>query len=213
MKQKSNKSQRLRITLEAAKIMTEEAVPDYYTAKQKAADRLGIKTRQLPSNQEVENAIKEHLRLFGNDRHKQHLLKLRKTALQAMLFFKSHQPMLTGAVLSGTANMASSIQIHLQADHPDIIALQLIDHKIPYQSLDKYMHNMRDEKIAYPCYKFFFDDCAIELIIFQTYNNHDTPKDSCNNKPITRANINIVQTLTENPIASLNNENENNEIS
>ncbi len=52
---------RVRIAQEAARLMSEEGVQDYYAAKRKAAQHLGAPdTRNMPRNQEVEEALHEY---------------------------------------------------------------------------------------------------------------------------------------------------------
>ena len=67
----SNNAQRMRqrLALEAARIMAEEGVNDYHLAKRKAAVRLGVagsrnSPRNLPRNDEIQQALEEYLRLF-----------------------------------------------------------------------------------------------------------------------------------------------------
>ena len=49
---------RQRISREAARIMAEEGVRDFHTAKRKATERLNLpEARHLPSNQEIEQAL------------------------------------------------------------------------------------------------------------------------------------------------------------
>ena len=57
--------QRRRIAVEAAKLIAEEGLRDYRQAKLKAAQRLGIfDDTALPKNGEIEEALREHQRLF-----------------------------------------------------------------------------------------------------------------------------------------------------
>ena len=56
---------RLRIAQEAARLMSEHGIRDFHHAKRKAAERLGIAdTQSLPRNAEIEQALREHQRLF-----------------------------------------------------------------------------------------------------------------------------------------------------
>ena len=51
---------RQRLAVEAARIMAEEHISDFYKAKHKAAERLGAaNTRNLPRNGEIEKALQE----------------------------------------------------------------------------------------------------------------------------------------------------------
>ena len=86
-KRQTNGGDRARLVLaqEAARIIVEQGIEDYRAAKIKAAERLGMSTRgSLPGNAEVEQAIGEHLALFGRESHLDLLRVLRRAALSAM---------------------------------------------------------------------------------------------------------------------------------
>ena len=86
-----------RITLllaqECARIMTEEGIQDFGTAKRKAALRLGIPDKAvLPDNTAVEQALIDRQRLFHADHQPLRLRGLRETALEAMHFLACFRP-------------------------------------------------------------------------------------------------------------------------
>ena len=59
---------RVRIAQEAARLMTEEGIHDFYAAKRKAAQHLGAPdTRNMPRNLEVEAAPLNARIAFGRD--------------------------------------------------------------------------------------------------------------------------------------------------
>ncbi|MEM6999032.1 MAG: hypothetical protein AAF419_04255, partial [Pseudomonadota bacterium] len=121
-------SKRLRqeIAHEAAKIIIHSGNENYLFAKTKAAEQLGIKDNKLlPSNVEIESALIEYQSLFNTDTHKNSLLEMRQTALKAMNLFIDYSPLLTGAVLSGTANQNTEIILHVFEDAPEIIGVLL----------------------------------------------------------------------------------------
>src|ERR1700722_3542769 len=70
---------------EAAGIMCEHGIEDFLQAKRKAADRLGVhEVSVLPSNVEIEAALRAHQRLFGGDSHGHTLKEQRRIALATM---------------------------------------------------------------------------------------------------------------------------------
>ena len=84
---------RQRISREAARIMAEEGVRDFHVAKRKAAERLNFpEARQLPSNQEIERALTEHLQLFHAKDLPQTLQHLRRLAIEAMRMLERFDP-------------------------------------------------------------------------------------------------------------------------
>ena len=79
--------QRRHVSVEAARIMADEGVRDFHLAKRKAADRLNVAERKhLPSNEEIEAALKQHLALFHGDRLPPGLPKKRGRGLPARRF-------------------------------------------------------------------------------------------------------------------------------
>ena len=117
----SLRDQRMRVGLvrEAARLMAEEGITDYFTAKRKATQRLGAAdTHNLPSNREIQDALIEYQEVFGGEEHRSRLIELRRHALSAMELFINFRPRLVGPVLLGTADGSSGVQLHLFADTP-----------------------------------------------------------------------------------------------
>ncbi len=143
---RGDEQKRLRIATEAARIMAEEGVRDYQTAKRKAAERLNFPdTRHLPANDEIEAALSQRLQLFHGDDLARNTRRLREIAAQAMRFLSDFEPRLVGGVLSGTVTDASEIQLHLRADAPEQIGFFLQEHQIPY---DQGERRIRADRLA-----------------------------------------------------------------
>jgi len=125
---------RFEVAQEAARIIATEGQRSYLAAKQKATARLGITNRQaMPSNVEIEQALKEWQQLYGGEELAEHLRALRELALEAMDFFQDFRPRLVGPVLEGTADEFSRICIHLFSDDPDGPVHFLMEKGIPFQ--------------------------------------------------------------------------------
>lgn len=125
---------RLEIAAEAARIMAVEGQRSYLAAKHKAAERLGASTRGgLPSNSQIEQALKEWQFLYGGEAHRQHLQALREAALEAMHFLTPFRPRLVGPVLEGTADEFSRVCLHLYDEDPDSVVRFLMEHGIPFE--------------------------------------------------------------------------------
>lgn len=132
----SRRNNRIRqeVAAEAARIMATEGQRSYLGAKQKAARRLGLSTSSsLPSNTEVEQALREWHELYGGEEHATVLQDLRQAALSAMQFFAPFRPRLVGPVLEGTADAFSRISLHVFLDDPDAIIHFLLERKIPFE--------------------------------------------------------------------------------
>ena len=77
---------RRRITLEAARLMYEGQVSEYYVAKRKAARRMGVdpKPQDLPSNAEIRHEILGMASLFEGADREDRLCEMRLRALSLM---------------------------------------------------------------------------------------------------------------------------------
>ncbi len=187
---------RARIAQEAARLMAEEGVQDYYVAKRKAAQHLGAPdTRNMPKNNEVELALEEYHRLFRGGVQAAHLQALREGAVQAMRFLAEFKPRLVGSVLSGTAGQHADINLHLFADTPEQVSLFLIGAHIPFQASHKRMRISREEWQEFPSCEFFAGDHAVDLVVFPREGRREAPRSPVDGKPMLRASMEEVEKL------------------
>ena len=189
---------RQRIAVEAARIMTEEHLSDYYRAKHKAASRLGAtNTRNLPRNDEIEKALVEYQKLFRADSHPANLKRLRQTAVRAMEFLARFNPRLVGPVLRGTANEHTEITLHVFAEIPEEIGLFLLEHDIPHQHRDKRVILAGGEGALYPAYRFITNDMPIMLVVFPSNGIRQPLRCEVDGRIAQRAALNEVRVLAE----------------
>lgn len=187
------------IAIEAARIMSEEHVTDFYKAKQKAAARLGAaNTRNLPRNDEVERALMDYQRLFRADSQPARLKRLRETALRAMDFLARFQPRLVGPVLRGTADEHSEITLHLYADTPEELALFLLEQGITYQHIDKRLNLASGDATSYPAYRFLAEEVPLLVVVLPPLAARQAFKNDVDGRPLQRANADELRVLLEN---------------
>jgi len=119
----------------AAKLMAEDGITDYAFAKRKAAKQLGAPdTHHLPSNQEVDSALREFRALFQRETHPRVLRALREQALSTMHLLAPFHPYLTGSVLNGTAGEQSDINLVVFSDDEKAVMLYLLKHGIEFEN-------------------------------------------------------------------------------
>lgn len=119
---------------QAARLMAENGITDYAFAKRKAAKQLGAPdTQHLPSNQEVDQALRSFRALFQNTHHPAILNQLRKQALSAMRLLEPFHPYLTGSVLSGSAGEQSDINLTVYSDDVKAVMMFLLKHKVEFE--------------------------------------------------------------------------------
>lgn len=184
------------IAVEAAKLMSEGGMRDYYAAKRKAADRLGIVDEaQLPRNIEIQDALREHQRIFQAESQSSHLRMLRETALEALQFFDRFRPRLVGAVLEGTADQYSAVCLHLFADTPEEVAIFLADNGIPYDESERRLRIKRERWEVRPVFRFRADEIPVDLTVFPPTALRQAPLSQVDGKPMQRAGLTMVETL------------------
>lgn len=125
------------IAAAAARLVVESGL-EYGPAKHKAARALSRHRSTgrplLPSNEQVEDAVREHLALFCADTQPAELRALREVARIWMERLAEFRPHLSGAVWRGTATRQSAVHIDLYCDDAksaEIALLNLdIDHDV-----------------------------------------------------------------------------------
>jgi hypothetical protein len=121
----------------AARLMAEEGIGDYGTAKRKAAKSLGaIDGEALPTNEEIETELRAWQSLYQEDEQRERVHDLRTTALEVMQLLAEFHPYLTGGALDGTAGRYSAVEIDLYADSSKDVEIALLSHGISYETMD-----------------------------------------------------------------------------
>jgi hypothetical protein len=187
---------RRRIAVEAARLISEGGLRDYRQAKLKAAARLGVRDEaDLPRNDEIEDALREHQRLFHANDHEATLRRLRTTAREAMRFLRAHEPRLVGAVLDGSADEHSAVCLHLYTDQPrDVLGL-LMEQGIPFEEHTRRMRIDRDTTRDVPALAFGADGTPIDLTLLPYDLLRQAPLDRISGRPMQRATLAAVDAL------------------
>jgi hypothetical protein len=121
----------------AARLVVEEGM-EYAQAKRKAARGVGGRP-ELPNNEQLEDAVREHIALFCADTQPLELHALREVALLWMQRLVDFHPHLSGAAWRGTATKLSAVHLDLYCDDPKAAEITLINAGEDYDvnSLDK----------------------------------------------------------------------------
>ena len=122
------------IAVAAARLVVDEGM-EYAGAKRKAARSLGRaagRSVEMPSNEQVEDEVREHLALFNADTQPAELLALRRLALVWMERLAEFRPHLAGAVWRGTATRLSAIHLDLYCDDAKSAEIALINQRVDY---------------------------------------------------------------------------------
>ena len=208
MKRGSNKV-RQQLAREAARLMYEEQVGQYFTAKRMAAKRLfgrggqkrlRFRPRDLPSNGEIQAALLTLAELTEGDSRLDRLEDMRRAALHVMRALEPFEPRLIGSVATGHIRRGSDIDIQLFTEQPDAPEQWLSAKGWSYEREDvlirrpqgfcEYQHlhlevSGADVNIVYP----------LELTIYDRGELRSRPRSSTDGLPIQRLSISKVQAL------------------
>ena len=128
---------RTRIAAAAARLMAEDGIDNFALAKRKAARQLGAAdTESLPTNDEVESALRDYRALYQAEEHPERIAELRRVALDAMRALERFSPYLTGPVLKGIAGPYAEIDLQLYPDSTKDVELFLLERNIPFDTAE-----------------------------------------------------------------------------
>lgn len=119
------------IAAAAARLIVDEGM-DWGPAKQRAARDLGTPRAALPGNDEVEDAVREHIAIFHADTQPTELRALRELAAQWMERLAEFRPHLTGAVWRGTATRLSNVHLQLYCDDSKATEIALLNRGLSF---------------------------------------------------------------------------------
>lgn len=194
---RQNQQLRQRVAVEAARLISETGQRDFHVAKRKAAQRLGIGDEiLLPSNQEIDAALREHQSLFQPGQG--HLLQdLRTAAAEAMRFFARFQPRLVGAVLDGSADAHSAISLHLFTQSGTDVTVFLIEQGIDFTEGTRNLRYGPDDIREVPMLRFAADGHAYDFSVLDIDDLRQSPLDRVSGVPMRRLSRNGVLAMLE----------------
>ena len=193
---------RTRIAHLAARLMAQDGIEDYGQAKRKAARQAGVaETRQLPTNDEIDAALKEYRALFQQE-HAGQLHELRRLALEVMEQFSEFNLQLTGPVLTGSAGRYAAVHFQLYTDNGKAAELNLINRGIDFS---------RDEQRLYeggvllnaPVIVFEYQGVEVRITLLSLNNQRAQLKTSPDGKAVARAGRDALAALLSARISQL----------
>lgn len=184
------------VTALAARLMAEDGMVDFGTAKRKAARQLGFRQQDaLPDNGEIEAELRSYQMLFQNDEQQQRLAHLRRNALEVMRDLTPYHPYLGGALWNGTATRGAGIEIDLFTDESKALEMFLLNRGIVWTT-SQARHFNKSLGARVPVIKFETDGLATALSVYAWTDERSAFKrDSAGNRE--RGNIEQVLALID----------------
>lgn len=194
---------RARIAAEAARLMYEEGIKQYFTAKRLAANRvlgkvagkrMRYRPQDLPSNGEIRDALLLLADLAEGEKRSRRLFAMRAVALEAMESIERFEPRLIGSVSTGHVRRGSDIDIQVFTDDEDALSRHLSltcrifePERVSILKLGKvreYLHlHLLD--MAFP----------VELTVYERRELRFRPRSSTDGKPIVRVPLHALRAL------------------
>ncbi len=185
----NNRQMRERIAQLAARLMAVDGIDDFALAKRKAARQAGAPdTRNLPNNEEVEQALRAYQQLYQADEQQARLRHLRQNAREMMELLAQFDPYLSGSVLSGRAGKYSDINIHLFTDSVKDVELFLLNRQIPYRSRERRVF-IGGEPRSVPNFSVSSDDADFDITVFAPRDLRYQLRTTAEGRPFDRAHI------------------------
>lgn len=191
-------NRRASVANEAARLIQEQGLTDFRAAKAKAVERLGLRSAgPLPSNEEIEIALAERIRIFRGDDHHHHLRELREAALRVMELLQTFHARLVGAVLSGNATQHSTIDLHVFSDSPEGVGSKLDALGFRHRATQfRHQFKLRQGE-QFPGFRFMADDYEYAATVFTEKQRRSSPLSPVDGRPMRRGSIRDVAALIE----------------
>ena len=191
----SRQQMRIRIAHLAARMIAEDGISDYGLAKRKAARQAGAPdSRNLPTNVEIEDALRAYQTLYQADEHPERLQHLRHLALEMMRLLEPFDPHLTGPVLSGSVGKHAEIHLHLYTDNLKELELFLLNREIPFRTREIRMWS-GDAAVTVPSFLVRTQDADFVITALSPQHRRQPLRVSSEGRPLERAPIQSVESL------------------
>ena len=187
---------RATIAAEAARLMYEEGVKQYFTAKRLAAKRvlgrvegrrLRYRPRDLPSNGEIREALLAVAELAEGPHRERRLFAMRVLALEAMRALASFEPRLIGSVATGHIRHGSDVDLHVFTDDPDRLFTHLRALRWVFET--ERVSILKGGAVREYLHVHVADVAPIELTVYEPRELRNRPRSSTDGKPIERVSI------------------------
>ncbi|MBT3918322.1 MAG: hypothetical protein HOF25_03625 [Nitrosomonadales bacterium] len=200
----SSKNIKISVANLAAQMIMEEGIEDYLFAKKKAAKSLGLnENMSLPSNSQIDNAIKDFNKIFNQDVDIEFLEHFKTQALNVMSMFKNFRPHLMNQLSEGIIPKFPEIKINLFTDNLKDIEYIILNSEISYEFREVKMNSKVGGNSIKSIPTFYLDNLPIpaEIKVYFENDFFNFKKNFLQNRGL---NFNNVLSLDINALISSN---------
>lgn len=192
-----SRSDRDSIAEEAARLVCNEALTDYRTAKSKALERLGLSLRAtaLPDNAQIDAAVIRYLQLFGGTAYAERLQRLRALAPILMRQLARFEPRLTGGAVSGAVTVAHHLQLHVFAEQSENVDLFLFDRGFTFEVSERRYRYPDGREESVPLLRLMLDGLGVDIAVFALDDLRRTPISPQDGRPYQRLTLAAAESL------------------
>jgi hypothetical protein len=195
-------TQREHLAYEAARIMMEQGLNDFESARRKAAERTGISDRrQWPSNEQLKEALLAQRQLFLGAAHENESRLLKREAIQAMRMLSEFEPRLVGSTLYGVGDRQNGVELFLFADRPEDVLFTLAEQGIPWREGERTLRYADGQRLAHPAFGFLAGEVPFELIVLPVRARRQPPLDPITDRPNPGADLATVEQMLAKELA------------
>ena len=160
------------IAYRAARLIAEDGVNDFDVAKRKAARQLGVSAGALlPDDLAVNAAIKSHQAIFQREFQPAECRALRKIAVEVMRWLHHFSPWLVGAVLDGSANHFSHVELEIVSDNAKQLEIFFLNEGTPFdiQIRRDGLRHATTTKRDISLYEVRFHDFPVDVTLYRDH--------------------------------------------
>lgn len=186
---------RSRIAHLAARMIAEDGISDYGLAKRKAARQAGAAdSRNLPTNVEIEEALRAYQHLYQAEEQPERVQRLRELALEVMRLLAQFNPHLTGAVLSGNAGRHADVHLQVYIDSPKQLEIFLHNRAIPFRTRE--IRVWVGELVeTVPALLLSTSEAEVQVMVLSPNHRRQPLRLSVDGRPLERAPLETVESL------------------
>lgn len=193
----SRRSLRAAIAREAARLMVDEGIEQYFHAKHQAAQALmgpRVSSICLPSNREIRAALLTRARWLEGPARTARLKEMRGLSLHLMDLLQDYQPRLIGSVVSGAIHARSDIDLQLFTDRDDRVEQVLEEEGLDWEREDKHIAGPGGAQ-HFLHFHFAVEDIPVELSVYPPWALDQPSSCSITGQAIDRVPIGRVAVL------------------